>query len=172
MDSIQIHAILTKDVNASSCGYLGVFSLDTIPLGAIHYPCALVCNTKPKNHQGEHWVAIIKDSDNHGFYFDSFGMPPCLPEFIDCMNFCATWDYNKQQLQSPFTTVCGQYCIFYLLYSFRGYSMENIIYLLNEGDFESNDILVHSFVAARYPNLTDKEYTTYPFIFKQISQIL
>ena len=38
--------------------------------------------------------------------------------------------YNDVQLQEPFSTVCGHYCVLFARYMFAGYSMEQIVWKL------------------------------------------
>ena len=37
------------------------------------------------------------------------------------------WEHNKTQLQSAFSTVCGQYCIYFLYHRCRRRSMSSIV---------------------------------------------
>ena len=37
------------------------------------------------------------------------------------------WEHNKIQLQSVFSTVCGQYCIYFLYHRCRKRSMASIV---------------------------------------------
>lgn len=170
MDSDQIFDIMTK--YGSSREFLGVFARDNIPLKSIHYPCAFIVNTMPHTHEGEHWVAVYKNDENIGCFFDSFGMNPRHEEFLDCMSFCKDWDYNSTAFQSPFTTVCGQYCIFFLLHKMNGYSLLDISQFLEHNEFESGDMLVHQFVDSLDPDVDKQPLISYPFIFKQISNIM
>ena len=52
-------------------------------------------------------------------------------------------------LQSPLTSVCGQYCLYYLLHRARGISLQVI---LNEfsSDVDWNDQFVYDFIRNRY----------------------
>ena len=56
MDSKQIYAILKNDQNMDSLNSLRVFPIDLIPMAALKFPCCVVINTKPQDHEGEHWV--------------------------------------------------------------------------------------------------------------------
>lgn len=167
MDSEQIYRIMTDYAYENE--FLGVFARDNIPLRSMHYPCGLIINTMPHNHNGEHWVAIYKDEYNKGFYFDSFGRNPHFDEFYDCLNFCDDWSYNKQQFQSIFTDVCGQYAIFFLLHKMHGYNSEEITHLIQNNCYTSNDLYMFNFVRLLTPSQTPN---IFPFSFKQISKIV
>ena len=118
-----------------------MFSIDLIPLSALEYPCCLVVNTKPHNHPGEHWVAIYKSEENIGVYFDSYGYPPSnLTEIARVLDSCKDWTFSDVPLQTFYSSVCGQYCIFFITYIVRGFSVPRIAQLLNDcGDSYAND---------------------------------
>src|SRR6267154_2164422 len=68
MDATKIKQLL-----ANRCGraFLGVFPIDMLPKTLPpHRPLLLVCNTKPHDNRGEHWIVLFIDST--GEYFDSF----------------------------------------------------------------------------------------------------
>ena len=53
-----------------------------------------------------------------GEFFDSYGKQPIHynKHFLDFMNINAVeWQHNKIQLQSAFSTVCGQYGIYFCI---------------------------------------------------------
>jgi len=49
-------------------------------------------------------------------------------------------------LQHPYTTVCGQYCIFYIIQRCNGLSFEKIIDLFSDKEFLMNDTVVNAAV--------------------------
>lgn len=172
MDSGQIHTILTEELDNEQVNYLGVFPRDRIPITSLDSPCCLVHNTDPYGQSGTHWVAIYKDRHNRGFYFDSFGIPPQHRESKLCLDHCKEYYYNKRKLQSIWSTVCGQYCIFFVTHMARGYSMDQIIKFLNDNnDTESNDTFVNDYITTKY-NIANLSTVDYPFILKQISKSL
>ena len=173
MDSKQIYTILKSDSKVEDLNFLGVFPTDLIPMSALKFPCCLVINTKPSSHKGEHWVAVVKTSERTGIYFDSFGVPPYnLPEIGDVLENCSEWRFNETNLQSPFSTVCGQYVIFFLTYIARGFTLDHIVNLLNNNDLNTNDAIIFNYIKNKYnsvTNLTGLEIVDFPFIFSQIS---
>ena len=61
-----------------------------------------------------------------GSWFESYGKPPefygaAFTDFLE--KHCDGWDVNDRKLQSDWSDVCGQYCIFFLSHKARGYSM-------------------------------------------------
>ena len=59
------------------------------------------------------------------------------------------WEHNKIQLQSAFSSVCGQYCIYFLYHRCSKRSMSSIINSF-VNDKLRNDHLVHDFVRGKY----------------------
>ena len=74
-------------------------------------------------------------------------------------------------LQSPLTSVCGQYCLYYLLHRARGISLQVI---LNEfsSDVDWNDQFVYDFIRNRYDfinvNIIDTEAVIQQLCFPRI----
>ena len=173
MDNRILYAILNNDQQVRAMNFLGVFPIDLIPISSLtNSDCCLVVNTKPHHHPGEHWVAVVKSAYGNGIYFDSYGNPPYnLEEVGLILDTCKEWTYNKTRLQSSYTTVCGQYCIFFLTHIARGYSLDQITHLLNEGDSCTNDALIYTYINEKYPleEVKKLEVVDFPFIFKQYS---
>ena len=78
------------------------------------------------------------------------------------------WEHDKIQLQSAFSNVSGQYCIYFLYHRCRKRSMSTIVNSF-VNDKLRNDQLVYDFVRRKYRQV-------YPFleqdIVKQISRSL
>jgi hypothetical protein len=117
MNTAQITHLLqanpfTRDV------FLGVYPRDRLPRSVDkNRPRAYVCNTAPHQEEGEHWVAIYIDEHGCGEYFDSYGLPPLHPSFVNFLNKQSiNWTYNDKQLQGLTTSVCGHFCIGYSIY--------------------------------------------------------
>lgn len=175
MDNRQLYKILSGDKEVSKFNFVGVFAEDTITLSALDFPCCMIINTKPHTHQGEHWIAVFKTEHNIGIYFDSYGYPPTgSTNIAKVLDSCDEWIHNDVGLQSPYSTVCGQYCVFFLTHMARGYSLEKIAYLLNDsGDKHANDANIFNYVLHKYSktsnDLSELEIVDFPFVFSQIS---
>ena len=59
------------------------------------------------------------------------------------------WEHNKIQLQSVFSTVCGQYCIYFLYHRCRKSSMSSIVNSFVNDELR-NDQSVYDFVRGNY----------------------
>lgn len=106
-----IHA-LSKTPN-----FLDVFASDTLPLKIRKFPVSLIVNLDKQSQKGSHWVAIFIDGARTGYYFDSYGLPPFLPSIRRFLSYnCRKWTYGRRQLQSIDSSVCGQYCVLYLIH--------------------------------------------------------
>ena len=145
MNSAQITQLLRADPYTRDV-FAGVYPRDRLPRTIKNYPSAYVCNTDPHTDEGEHWIAIYVDDDGSGEYFDSYGLPPLHATFTNFLNKqCTMWTYNDKRLQGLASTVCGQYCIFYLMHRCRGFSMDTIAYMCGS-NLQDNDVLVHDFI--------------------------
>ena len=149
MDTNQISNILSSDCNLATL-FSGVYACDRLPVNC-EQPAALVSNTDSHDKPGTHWVVIFI-RDGVGEYFDSFGMPPLNPYFIDFLNRnCSRWNFNNDDFQSVGSTVCGHYCIWFLSQRAGGRSLQEI-----QGDFCSsnvkNDKIIAQLVKQKFGN--------------------
>ncbi|KAJ8018950.1 hypothetical protein HOLleu_42760 [Holothuria leucospilota] len=128
-----------------------VFPSDCLPSECFSFPCAFIANTDKADEPGSHWVAMYFD-DNVADFFDSFGRTPeeCSPYFEHFLKKHSNIiQWNQKRLQGFMSTVCGQYCLFYLLHRCRNLSMNTIISKFTE-DPTFNDSLVNDFITKRY----------------------
>jgi len=93
--------------------FLGVFALDKIPTTAPpHGKIKMVVNLQASNLPGNHWVAVYRNDEDVGYYFDSFGACPPRAIQVWLSNHCANWTFNNLTIQ-PFddNVLCGYLCI-------------------------------------------------------------
>ena len=135
MNTAQITHALEEDpiTNKKFCG---VFPSDKLPQTIDKYPCEFVANTDPSTKPGIHWVSIYLSSPRKGSWFDS----------------------NDRKLQSDWSDVCGQYCIFFLSHRAPGYSMNKIVQLFDDNTMlndakVSHFVKTHFRVSVKHPNL-------------------
>ena len=84
------------------------------------YPCGFVANTDPSSKPETQWISIwIGPSDGReehkkilGQYFDSYGadVPLVFRNYFE--KHADKCNHNKSKLQSIWSDVCGDYCIF------------------------------------------------------------
>ena len=144
MQTDQISHLLSRD--PIMCPY-GVVAKDCLPEIIDTYPTAIVCNTHDADQPGEHWIAMCVDTKRRGDYFDPYGLEPQHIEFTNFMNeHCSEWAPNDRTLQSPMSTVCGQYCVAFLLLRCRNVSMHAFTRLLFTTDLVANDCRVFDWI--------------------------
>ena len=125
MDTGQIASILVSDSRTRRV-FRGVYPLDRI--NQCHGQGVYVCNTDPSDMPGQHWITIAVREDGSGEYFDSFGLPPQKQEFAKFLNKeTRQWTYNAECLQHPLSTVCGHYCVLYVLNYAKGRNLDHLL---------------------------------------------
>ena len=119
--------LIKKLLKSFKC-FKGVFPSDLLPL-ELKTPLTIIVNTDPSSEPGEHWVSISISSDGHGYYFDSFGLPPLRKDIFNYMVVkCKKgWTYNRLQLQHINSITCGHYCVLYVI--FRCQDLSNELFL-------------------------------------------
>ena len=140
MNSLQLET-MARDGKYLSPYFLGVFPSDKLPKN-VPFPCALVANTMPSTHQGEHWIAIFFDQEGNAEYFCSYGVPP-KAEFKPLLSEGINWTRSNRQLQGDLSLVCGQYCLAFLHFRARGVSFPVFMSLFSD---PYNDEFVNAFV--------------------------
>ena len=147
METDHISRLLARD--PLMCRY-EVVAKDTLPEVVSTYPSAFVCNTHDSHQPGEHWIVMYVDEI--GDYFDPYGLKPQHPEFTNFMNeHCSQWSLSDHILQSPISTVCGQYCVAFLMFRCRNISMHAFARLFTS-DLIANDCRVFDWLGALSKN--------------------
>ena len=117
-------------------------------------PEGYIVNVDGSDKPGSHWVAMFfpttPDGEGDGVaeFMDPLGEKPNhysehFKTFLE--NNSSTYIYNKYVLQSPWSNVCGQYCLFYALHRCRNIPMSTITNMFTN-DKEWNDMLVRDFI--------------------------
>ena len=170
MDGLQLERCMNSDRYTFPI-FEGVFPADMLPKQKLkNRPCGLIANTDPSDKPGEHWVAFYIDMDGNVEYFDSYGFKPKLKLFQNFIKVNSDGEgfiWNAVQLQGPFSSVCGQYCLFYLLHRSRNWKMQEISGFFTK-DKNHNDFLVNAFISDHF-DLNIKISDT-DFMIKQISR--
>jgi len=143
MRTDDIQNILSQSLSHTRTHFLGVFALDQIPSSFSHYPCAYVANTDPSSRKGQHWVAFYHHSPTRLEFFDSYGQPPQSYNF-PFPSHITSLKYNSYPLQSMISSVCGQYCIYFLYHRSHQSTLARIVHNLRASN--NPDQLVHLFV--------------------------
>ena len=165
MNTAQIIHALEEDPIMSK-KFCGVFPSDKLPQTIDKYPCGFVANTDPSTKPGTHWISIwIGPSDGKGEnkrivgqFFDSYAadVPLVFRDYLE--KHTDIWIYNRRKLQSIWSDVCGDYCIFYLSHRAHGYSMNKIVQLFSDNTMlndakVSHFVNTHFRVSVKHPNV-------------------
>ena len=132
MNTLQIERLLKKDLKSKAI-FKKVCALDQLEKPT--FPSANIINSDPSSEPGEHWVAVYFDKRGRGEYFDSYGLPPILvglESYMDVYSLSG-WIYNRKTLQAYFSSFCGHYCVYFILFRCRGVPLHAIV-----SDFTSN----------------------------------
>ena len=107
----------------------GVYAKNTLPsVARDRKPVGYIVNTEEDWKMGEHWICLYFPLNGLPEYFDSFNFKP-LAEFEFILGNTYRLPHSRiPSLQNYNTTVCGQYCLYYLCmrYVFN-FSMDDIL---------------------------------------------
>lgn len=154
MDAQELMGIL----NAVPCLRMwnnGVYSRDTVPSKMA--PGAYIINTAPRGHPGMHWTAAWMREERtpaydviiqHVDFFDSLagGAPSKRRIFFNV----DTVLFNQRILQSPDTTSCGLFAIYFLFWESHGVALNEIVKHFSV-DRTRNEQMVKDFVNSMVP---------------------
>ena len=144
MDSLEV----LKSLLSIPDHCVGVFPADQIPR-VWTCPTAYVFNTDDHRKPGTHWVSIYVDTKRNGYYFDSYGIEPMVPDHINRLRKnCKQFRCNTVQLQSLTSNVCGQFCIMFLHYMCAGMGVKKFMENFSTNLFR-NDEIARNFVSRK-----------------------
>lgn len=110
----------------------------------------IICNTEPSWLPGLHWLALFKTKQQVYFdFFDSFGHNINYYN-NDFQNFLekhgGSYRTCNIQLQSNHTSLCGQYCLYFVFHRLLGVSYSKIVKNFSQ-NMKQNDDIVKQFVS-------------------------
>lgn len=128
--------------------FIGVYSIDNLPLGIKVKRFALVVNTDPSYRKGSHWLTIIV-KNRCCFYFDSLGGPPRIKEIRSfCSNFTKCY-YNPYKHQKNDQVTCGGYSIFLVNEMMRRHRTFSSIVRFFKG-IQHDDVYIKEYVRKHF----------------------
>lgn len=116
-----------------------VSAYNTLPV-YISKPALIVVNQDPDFMPGSHWMAVYFDKYNFAYFFDSFGRRPSGNILRFIRKNSSMFSYNSKQIQSITSTVCGQYCLLFLLNYVMGNTVDDFLNMFSS-QYENNDLL-------------------------------
>lgn len=141
--------------------FRGTFAINQIPWSQLQdAPSAVIINTAPSSTEGEHWVAVYRNTETLEV-FDSLASNSTVKEYLQSAGSVAT--YNRQRLQSDCSSVCGEYCILYLYCRLSDMDSDAIFRNFSKKNLVANDLLVYSIVHKNFDILPHDR--PYPVIF-------
>ncbi len=143
MNSQEISRVLSENRITQNV-FQGVYAADTLPAKFEKLPAAVVINTDPAKDSGQHWVSLFQDIIGPAEFFDSFGN---TPDFYSIQLPFLQNGFVVQDLkiQSDLSTVCGQYCMFFIYHKCLGRSFSDIVKLFSTNKM-ANDHMVCEFI--------------------------
>ena len=153
MNTFQIAQVLTNDLLTKG-SFSGVYACDELTSIEINkYPKSFVVKIDPMELAGIHWIAIYFNEQMKGEFFDFYGknLIHCNKHLLDFMNRNAVeWEHNKIPIQSAFSTVCGQYYIYFLYDRCRERSMSTIVNSFVNDELRNDQLISYDFVRRKY----------------------
>ena len=143
MNNFQIEKALRSDPQVDEI-FIGVFAADDLP-NQKEYPAGYIANTEVSSQGGQHWVAFFHTGDTLEC-FDSFGSNPA--KYSEQLKNWINGDYQivqSEKLQSNDTTVCGQYCMFFILLRAYHKSYQDVLSVFTKNT-KINDQFVCRFI--------------------------
>ena len=145
MNEEEIAKILTTD-SFTRRNFRGVFAKDEFTIFSnLNSHQTFIVNTDNSNQPGSHWVAFQFSGDYSCEYFDSYGFPPSFYGFDNVLKSYKIYMSNKR-IQGYKSSVCGQYCVLFLLLRGRGYSYHDFMSFFHKNpavnDHATNNTLV------------------------------
>lgn len=109
----------------------GVYAVDELPLERPVQKSIYVINTDVSTGPGLHWVVVfLPRQDLHGEFFDSLGQD-LTAYHNNIKDFMFTnvshYLFNAKRLQQDSSSVCGLYCIYYIMHRCSGLSLPDIV---------------------------------------------
>lgn len=138
--------------------FLGVFPADKIPANLESRPCCLIANTDPADQPGQHWIALIVRSNGDKIFIDSYGNKPSYYNPVLWRRF-AHWQINTYDLQQNLSTVCGDWCLYFLRVLCRNgsLSIHGVVKQFDVNDDAGNDAVIKKAIHKLYPDILQSE---------------
>lgn len=155
MNTEQLMDVLKHDTYTSKFN-CEVLSLNHFLESSIAISSLIIINYDSCDEPGSHWVAIFINKKQEIEFFDSYGMLPIYSSIRTKLNntFGKTRPtFNLIRFQGN-STVCGQYCLLYLLLKARGFTLKDIQNTFYETkSFAERDVVANQFINKRFGKL-------------------
>lgn len=151
MNNLQIESLMRRHA-ATRRIFVGVYAADTLPPRPRKIrPCAYIVNTDPQKLPGTHWICCyFPKAGFEAEYFDSYGQPPVesIRFFLESQS--GSFKSSSIKLQNFFSTVCAQYCIYFVMQRIADKSFASIVSGLERLSASVSDKYVNAFVEVSF----------------------
>lgn len=125
-----------KNIPFISTLFKGVVSINQIP-AKIELKHFIIINLSPSDEPGSHWVTLFRSEKNNYELFNSLGFQNLnVIEKYFKFRHKAVIEFNESAFQSPTSSSCGLFCIYFAIHRCLNYDQNFSICL--EDSFDSN----------------------------------
>lgn len=128
--------------------FKGVFMKDTLPKTMSKRKSSGIINLDIDKNEGTHWVCYYNDPKNQYVeYFDSFGLAP-PNEIISFLRKAGKQgiQLNTSQLQNLKSSLCGQFCVYYIKEREKGNAPYDVLYQLAQKPVYENESFIKKYI--------------------------
>ena len=142
----EICDIISQDKTVMM-GFQGIRPANQLPK-ILQSGQSLIFNASDSDEIGTHWMCLFQESTTLEL-FDSLGNSPDFYNLKDKLPHSEIYTHSNKRLQGN-SSVCGVYCMYYLLYKSRGFPTSKIINDLFSMDRDQNDRYLIDFIKTLY----------------------
>ena len=156
MNSTELQKILEYDEHTNLLNPV-VKPLNHFLEEPLNSPSITIVNLDSCDKPGSHWVAVYVPMNGKTEYFDSYGNKPNEQFLFKLQQLKKEIVYSLFSVQG-LSTVCGQYCLLFLLMRSRGFLFHDIIstFLLSEFSTE-RDLVANFMINHFYENVLNRK---------------
>lgn len=146
MNTVEVLNCLNKIVDHSDF-QIGVLASNELSKVDYQKNFCIIVNSDPSYLSGRHWVSFFKKEDTV-YFFCSFGHSVDFygSYFTHFAKMVSTSiHYNPVQIQSNYSSICGQYCLYFLYCSANGILFDSFLNVFTSDDLIQNDFIVEKF---------------------------
>ena len=156
MNSHKLRCVLSHDPVIKK-NFVGVFVMDEFKENVkqnvpIEDNSLFIVNSENYTKSGEHWL-LLYVKHKQVYFVDSFGKDPKLYKFVNTFYEIRNKIefLNQIQLQSSFSSLCGEYCVFFAFNLCHKKSLREVLSNFSMIDFSRNDESIKIFMNKTFP---------------------
>lgn len=132
---------------------VGILAADELPKQLQSFPVTFKVNTDKRVDPRRHCVVFYISSRTNGEFFNRYGSSPSY--YSNAFQFVFNRNglkmtYNQRRLQGYDSSMCGQYCVYYLRQRCRAMEMKFVVEPFTQ-NYANNDQFVYSYVNRTFP---------------------